>query len=377
MSDRPVPPELIAFLASVPVFGSLDQATRLELARQLEPAHVPAGEVVLRQGDPADGLFLLVSGRLRVSVAAGGAELVLYDLARGAVIGEMALLADRPRTATVRAVRDSDLLVLRVSSFMSLAERSPALLAGMVRLLVDRVLTVDELLAADRPQPSRPAARTIAVAAAGRGPGPAVTVAGQLVAELGRVGSVVRVDAGFVERHLGRGAALRGPQDPGRAELTGWLHQLERDHDRVIYEPDADDTPWSRLCLSQSDVALLVAAAGDDPSPGAVEARALATGTLRCELALLHPGRPSSTARWLKDRPVADFHHLRAGQPGDVARLARMTTGTGCGVVLGGGGARGLAHLGVLRRSRRPGCPSTWRAVPASARSWLVCTPWA
>jgi predicted acylesterase/phospholipase RssA/CRP-like cAMP-binding protein len=357
VAGRQVPPELIAFLASVPVFGSLDDATRLELADQLEPVHVPAGEVVVRQGDPADGLFLLVSGRLQVSVAAGGAERVLYDLARGAVVGEMALLSDRPRTATVRAVRDCDLLVLRVSSFMSLVERSPALLAGMVRLLVDRVLSVDELLAVERPQAPRLAAHTIAVAAAGRGPGPAATVSGQLAAELERVGSVVRVDAEFVDRHLGRDAALRGPQDPGRAELTGWLHRLERDHARVIYQPGAEDTAWSRLCLSQSDVALLVAAAGNDPSPGAVEARALATSTLRCELALLHQGQPSATDQWLKGRPVADFHHLQAGRPGDVARLARMITGTGCGVVLGGGGARGLAHLGVLRALEETGVP--------------------
>jgi len=357
VADRQVPSELIAFLVSVPVFGSLGAAARLELAGQLEPVHVPAREVVVRQGDPADGLFLLVSGRLQVSVAAGGAERVLYDLTRGAVVGEMALLADRPRTATVRAVRDSDLLVLRVSSFMSLVERSPALLAGMVRLLVDRVLTVDELLAAERPQALRSAARTIAVAAAGRSREPAATVAGQLVAALARTGSVVRVDAGFVEQHLGRDAALRGPQDPGRAELTAWLHRLERDHDRVVYQPEAEDTAWSRLCLSQSDVTLLVAAAGDDPSPGAVESRALATGSLRCELALLHPGQPSATAQWLQGRAVADVHHLRAGQPGDVARLARMITGAGCGVVLGGGGARGLAHLGVLRALEEAGVP--------------------
>jgi len=125
----------------------------------------------------------------------------------------------------------------------------------------------------------------------------------------------------------------------------------------VIYQPDREDTPWSRLCLGQSDVVLLAASVGDDPSVGAVEARALATGTLRCELALLHPARPSATARWLKGRPVADHHHLRAGRPGDVARLARMITGTGCGLVLGGGGARGLAHMGVIRALEEAGVP--------------------
>ena len=128
----------------------------------------------------------------------------------------------------------------------------------------------------------------------------------------------------------------------------------------MIYQPDADDTAWSRLCLSQSDVVLLVASAEDDPSIGAVEARALATSSLRCELALLHPAhlaQPSATARWLERRPVADYHHLRDGRPGDVARLARMITGTSCGLVLGGGGARGLAHLGVIRALEEAGVP--------------------
>jgi predicted acylesterase/phospholipase RssA/CRP-like cAMP-binding protein len=364
--------ELNAFLLGIPLFASLDETTRLELAGQLEPVHVAAGDVVLRQGDPGDGLFLLVSGRLRISVAAGGAERVLYDVGRGAIIGEIALLSDRPRTATVRAVRDSDLLLLRVFSFRSLTKRNPALLTEMTGLLVDRLLTVDQLLTGGRRQASAPAARTITVAAAGNSTGASGTgitgtgakrnstaemVARQLAAELARVGSVFRVDAEVVARHLGQDAAQRGPGDAGRAELTGWLDRIERGHDRVIYSPDAQDTPWSRLCLSQSDVVLLAASARDDPSVGPVEARALATASLRCELALMHEAAPSGTAGWLKSRAVTDYHHLRAGRPGDVARLARMITGTGYGLVLGGGGARGLAHLGVIRALEEAGVP--------------------
>ena len=350
-------PELNAFLLGIPLFAAIDEITRLELAEQLEPVHVAAGDVVLRQGDPGDGLFLVVSGRLRVSVAADGTERVLHDLGRGAIVGEIALLSKRPRSATVRAVRDSDLMVLRVSSLDALVERSPALLAEMAQLLVDRLLTRDRLVAMERSQAPPPACRTIAVAAAGKSTGAAARVAEQLAAQLARAGSVFRVNADVVARHLGPGAAQRGPGDPGRAELTGWLHAAEHDHDHVIYQPDAEDTAWSRLCLGQSDVVLLAASVGDDPSVGAVEARALATGSLRCELALLHPAWPSATARWLKGRPVADHHHLRADRPGDVARLARMITGTGCGLVLGGGGARGLAHLGVILALEEAGVP--------------------
>jgi predicted acylesterase/phospholipase RssA/CRP-like cAMP-binding protein len=363
VSAQPDQAELNAFLADVPFFAALDETTRLELARQLEPVHVAAGEVIFRQGDAGQGLFLVVSGRLRVSVAGDvpgdGPERMLYDLGRGAIVGEMALLTDRPRAATVSAVRDSDLLLLRVSSFTSLLERSPALVTGMIRLLVDRVLAVDQLLIADRPE-APPPVRAIAVACAGRNPGPATLVAGRLAAQLARAGSVFLVDADVVARQLGPGAAQRGPGEGGRAELIGWLHGVERAHARVIYQPDADDTAWSRLCLSQSDVVLLAASAADDPAIGPVEARALAAGSLRCELALLHQADqipPLTTAPWLENRPVADHHHLRDGRPGDVARLARMITGTGCGLVLGGGGARGLAHLGVIRALEEAGVP--------------------
>jgi NTE family protein/lysophospholipid hydrolase len=357
VNGQPDRPELDVFLAGIPLLAPLDQAARGELARELEPVSVAAGEVIFRQGDAGDGLYLVVSGRLRISVAAGGGERVLYDLGRDAVVGEIALLSGQPRSATVRAVRDSDLLLLRVSSFRSLVERIPALLVEMTRLLVDRLLTVDRLLALERPEVPPPVAGTIAVTAAGQGAGTAAMVAEWLVAQLARTGSVIQLDADAVARQLGPGAAQRAPGDPGRAELTGWLHAVERDHDHVIYRPDAQDTAWSRLCLSQSDLVLLAASAGDDPSIGPVEARALATGSLRCELVLLHPVWPSGTARWLKDRPVADHHHLRAGRPGDVGRLARMITGTACGLVLGGGGARGLAHLGVIRALEEAGVP--------------------
>jgi predicted acylesterase/phospholipase RssA/CRP-like cAMP-binding protein len=345
------PGELDAFLASVPFFAALDETARLQLARQFEPVHVPAGEVIIAQGEIGDGLFVVVSGRLRVSVMARGTERILHDLARGSTVGEIALLSDRPRSATVRAVRDSDLLLLRAAAFRSLAERSPAVLAAMARLLIDR------LLAVDRPPEAPPARHALAVAAAGKSAEAATMVAERLAARLSRAGPAVRIDSGVVARHLGPGAAQRKPGDPGRAELTGWLHAVERGNHYVVYQADADDTAWTRLCLSQSDVVLLAAAAGDDASPGPAEARALATDSLRCELVLVEPGKPSGTAKWLRHRPVAAFHHLGGGRPQDVARLARLVTGTGCGVVLGGGGPRGFAHLGVLRAVEEAGVP--------------------
>ena len=347
--------ELGAFLAGIPFFASFDQSTLVWLARQLEPVHAQAGDTVIAEGDPGDGLYVLLSGRLRVSVTAApsGEERVLHDLGRGAVIGEIALLSDRPRSATVRAVRDSDLLLLRTASFKALIEQNPGFLAQVARLLIER------LLAVDRPQPHA-GNRAIAVVPAGPDPTRATAIADALAEQLERAGTTARLDSAEVDRRLGPGAAERGPDHPRRHEVTGWLDTVERGHDHVVYLTDPDDTEWSRLCLSQSDVVLL-AGGGTDPRLGAVEARALAATWLRCELVLTHRSRPGGTARWLAERPVADYHHVRDGPPGDtardVARLARMVTGTACGVVLGGGGPRGFAHLGVLHALELAGVP--------------------
>ena len=96
--------ELSAFLAGIPFFASFDSGTLVWLARQMEPVHAQAGDAVIAEGDPGDGLYVLLSGRLRVSVSTtpDGAERVLHDLGRGAVIGEIALLSDRPRSPSPR-----------------------------------------------------------------------------------------------------------------------------------------------------------------------------------------------------------------------------------------------------------------------------------
>jgi predicted acylesterase/phospholipase RssA len=83
----------------------------------------------------------------------------------------------------------------------------------------------------------------------------------------------------------------------------------------------------------------------------------------RQALLLVHPGRPEKirgTAAWLESRPV-DFHlHLREGVPADLARLARVIDGSALGLVLGGGAARGFAHLGVYKAMSEAGIAVDW-----------------
>ena len=125
-------PEL---LSSVPLLAGAAEQTLVELAQCLRPVEVRAGEVVIRQGDPADRMFLVRSGRLRVLVDQEDGLRTVRELGAGAAIGELALLTGAPRSATVQAVRDGELLELDADVFDALLHRDPGLAVAVARAL--------------------------------------------------------------------------------------------------------------------------------------------------------------------------------------------------------------------------------------------------
>jgi predicted acylesterase/phospholipase RssA len=145
-----------------------------------------------------------------------------------------------------------------------------------------------------------------------------------------------------------------------------WLAAQEDQHRFVLYVADPGATPWSDVAVRHADLILLV---GDATRPAARHdwEAALLDGpggpAARQALLLVHPGSPASlngTARWLEPRPV-DFHlHLREGVPTDFERLVRILDGSAIGLVLGGGAARGFAHLGVYKALVEAGHPIDW-----------------
>src|SRR5438552_1153590 len=116
--------ELIDLLRETPSFASLDAADLEAVAAAFRVLRVPGGTTVMREGGPADALHVVVRGRLRVTKSAGGGRVELAELGRGEVIGEMALLTEGERTATVTAVRDSLLAALSGTEFARLVERA-------------------------------------------------------------------------------------------------------------------------------------------------------------------------------------------------------------------------------------------------------------
>ncbi len=124
------------FLSSTDLFRELEETALDEVLAQLEWLLVPGGEVVCRQGDEGDSLYLVASGRVLVVRDDGrGGEVLLAEMDRGDSVGTLAVLTGRPRNATVRALRDSLLIRLHRDSAEVLLRKYPGVLLALSRQL--------------------------------------------------------------------------------------------------------------------------------------------------------------------------------------------------------------------------------------------------
>ena len=327
-------------LKRAPLFADLDPATMAAVERELTQVLLPGGACLFRQGDPSNALYIVASGCLGVFRSAGDNQEpgLMAEIPPGDIVGEMSLLSHRPRARTVAALRDSEVWRLSQDDFELLATRHPEALPALVRKVAER--TVDAL-----PRPRRQP-RTFAILPAGPDV-PAARFAVSLAGALGRLGDFVQM--------LGPELLDRDPE---------WFTRCETDASYVIYRAEATLTPWTELCLRQADCLVVVRRADDDlPTRLPFELESAQTAGVfrrRRELVLLHDGRdpkPGSTAPLLAGGVYGQHHHIRLDLHSDIDRLARLLTAHAVGVVMAGGGARGFAHIGVVKALRASGVP--------------------
>jgi predicted acylesterase/phospholipase RssA/CRP-like cAMP-binding protein len=335
-------------------FRDLDSQLLTDLESELEPVSLYGGERLLREGEAGDSIYIVISGRLRV-VRRGstGEQIVLSELGPGETVGEMALIAGEPRSADVYAVRDTQLARLSREAVERLLVRHPmATLLMLARGPVSRV----RRMSSGRPQVAPVA--TIAIVPAG--PSAPLDAFGERLCQgLSRIGPTLRVTSALIDRQLTReGAAQAFDRHGHGARLVEWLAEQELEHRFIVFQSDPGLTPWTERTIRQADHVVVVADAGADPRPGEIEADWLdhqsghsAPRTLA--LVYRNGAAPSNTARWLSPRPAIARHvHVRLDEHDDFDRVARLLTGRAIGLVLGGGFARGLAHVGVLKAFR-------------------------
>lgn len=132
-------------LASIPLFSGLDARTREVVEQHSALRAVRRNTVVIQKGDESGVLYVVISGRLKVTVADGqGKEVILNTLGPGDYFGELAILGDMPRTATVMSLEDSKLLTLSRKAFLDLVREQPDIALAVIRNLTERVSQLTE-----------------------------------------------------------------------------------------------------------------------------------------------------------------------------------------------------------------------------------------
>jgi len=341
---RAEPRHAVGALAGCAVFRGMAEGRLEELARSMEWSVLDRGEVLMRTGDRGDDLYVVAGGRLNVAiVGADGTETIVREIGRGSTVGEVALLTGSPRTATVRAVRDTLVGRLTRLSFERLMEEDPRSALQLTRVVAGWLL------------PGSPPRRNSAPATVAVVPAAGVDVR-KFAARLGAVIALRALDPEVVDQALGAGAARSAAGSPYERSLADYFDSAEVEHPLILLlaDPDAESL-WTERVLRRADRVLVIAPGGARPDRQArilLNRIAETAPEVPRELVLVHrSARPAAgvTATWRDAGGFVRQSHVVADAERDWQRLGRHLTGRATGLVLGGGGARGFAHIGVLR----------------------------
>lgn len=315
------------------IAAEVDPALLAALEGDLTWFGIESGTILFAQGEAGSDCFLLVAGRLGILIDEGTGPQLVGSVAPGSLVGEMAVLTGEPRSATVTAFRDSELVRFPEAAARRLMDASRTLTHVVLRELADRLRRRGE-----------PRAR------------------GQPVEALALVPLDRASDAGESRAAFHRGfAALGGPLAVVGDRIAGAVQHDEPPGALTVYDVDWQATTWHRRCVRQADRIVYVADQGTVPDTAIEGEVAVARRLGRpADLVLVHQAArpyPRGATAWLGLFAADRIFHVRAGDAADHARVARMVMGRGIGLVLSGGGARGFAHIGVLRALGDLGIP--------------------
>lgn len=400
-------PQVLFNMAKRLVSNISPLVVHLDLA--LEWIQVNAGKVLYEQAEPkSDSIYIVLNGRLR-SIEEDSDKLnVLAEYGHGESVGELEVLTESARLSTVHAIRDTELACMPKTLFHALALRHPEITIHISRLIAIRSKDMRNKI----DKSGFFVWKTIALIPENNDV-PILEFADRLKDAIGSMedNSAIVLDSSTITSVLGKYAFSK----LGALKLSSWLSEREDKANIVLYVADnGANSPWTQRCIRQADCVLFVALADGDPSNVGEYEKAMLRlkSTARKELVLLHFDhyvKHSATRKWLNPRPWIQLHHhiqvpmlvartssnpktktpleelqihferltgfstfanrymskkkassfspKHSESRGDFSRLARRLTGRSIGLALGGGGARGIAHIGIIQAFEEAGIP--------------------
>lgn len=313
--------------SSIPLIKDAGERAVADVDASAEWFSLPGGWPLFRAGEPADALHFVLAGALIVVRRSdAGEDEILGYVRPGEPVGEMALIAGGDHTASVYALRDTELLRLNREAYDRIWHSHPNLIEALSRRMLLRARQA-------RPDMRTSAPRVYALVAAS----PSVAIE-----------SLTRELRGHINA-LGLSCAALFESDEERP--SSYFEEIERANDIVLIAGRLQPTRWYRLAMRQADRILLFARRDAHPSrplPLIPDEHSAARRFRLIDLVLLEEGGPQAAEprEWIDAVGAARFFRWRT--EGDARRLARTIGGKSVALVLGGGAARAYAHVGVL-----------------------------
>ncbi len=314
---------------------------------------IPAGQTLFNEGEQGHGLYLILSGRVQLtnqsdtpSNMGKHRNQTLAIFGKGDMLGEMALLTFTPRSGTARTLRDTQLAYLSRVAFEGILDKYPRqVLSASVHQIAERLRVRNRFGGQDFKLPA-----VITVLSRAKD---CPLFTDELVAALSQLAPTKSVVKDTFLK------TTRGHLSPLDLEerLLPWLNDQENLHSHMVLQAAPEDEAWAFRCFRQSDVVLIVAD-NDTDIPQLAEQlekwKRMIGRTPMCHLVLLHHASvslPTNTRKRLSGIKVERHWHVRMGSD-DASRIARFLSGKSVGLVMGGGFALGLAHIGVAQALR-------------------------
>ena len=324
-----------------------------ELIQSAHFSHLKENQTLFEPGDSAQVMYFLLSGKIDVYAGDKDSLRRVGEIFHGEAFGEMSLFSNQVRTVRLVATRSCALISLNRQQFDRLSVEFPWLSTYIVSSLIDRIKKQSE----KNSRKVKPVNRLVLEC----GRDGAHDTAKQLKSILWQSAFGV-----FSEEEVCRKFAYRQISDINHATLIDHLDAREQDNAINLYFSSLDADDWTKICLERADEVWLLA----EESHGVQNLLAwlskfsqmFSWQKQRKHLVLIHPrvAHISATSQWLDVLGIRQHFHLQQDSRLDVERLSRYLTDQSLGLVLGGGGARGFAQIGIFKAMQEAGVNVDW-----------------
>ncbi len=315
------------------LFRNLDKSVLQQILQVGTISKFDSGEQIFKQGDIENTFFIVLSGRFRAVSESKDKFTVLGDITEGESVGEFAFFSDDVRSATVYAMRPSVTIELTKKEYLQIVAMEPEFAQKLTTLIVNRYQSnslQDKI---------KDAPKNIAII--------------NLHENTDLSPWTQLIENELLDKKIE--FQLHNHESIKNQDHETFFNKLESTDDIKFLVCSPSHPEWSKQCYIYADLIIIAAEFGSDPTIHSIESdlQLYARNILRKNvyLLLLHEdqaSKPTNTRKWFENREI-DLHiHFRKNQF-DAARFCRIITNQAVGVVLGGGGAKGFAHLGALR----------------------------